>query len=366
MNRTDEALALFTRASARLRRTVAFDAAAWSATDPETGLVTAPMWVQNLDGGSQCHSYWECELLEETVIPFRDLARAPAAAGALHWNTGDVPDRSAQYRRLRRQGLMDELRAVMRVGHRPWGVVSLFRDGGREPFGPDEIAAVARFVEPMGARLRSLAQPAPAAERSGVSAPGMLLFGPDGAPTSINDEARHYLSLLPDGPSEPSRLGVRLPIWVIGAAFQARAGRAARVRIRTREGHWLVCHASCLDAAEGGPGPTAVIIEPAPASEMAPIIADAYELSPRELEITQLVARGLSTGEIAAALFISAHTVRDHLKAVFEKTGVSSRGGLVARLFTENYWPLRDRAGRGDVESQDGRSPDSRRHPARA
>ncbi len=49
------------------------------------------------------------------------------------------------------------------------------------------------------------------------------------------------------------------------------------------------------------------------------------------------IARGGSTSEIAAELFLSPHTVRDHIKTVFEKVGVSSRGELVARLFGEHY-----------------------------
>ncbi|MFG3705880.1 response regulator transcription factor [Micromonospora sp. NPDC047670] len=344
-------LDLFTRVSARLRERVVFDAAVWSATDPETGLVTAPMWVQNLDGGSRCYAYWECELLEETVIPFRELARSATAAGALRYNTGDLPGRSAQYRRLRGQGLIDELRAVLRAGGKPWGVVSLFRSIGREPFGPAEIDLVAGLSASLGARLRSFARPSAVPALAGASAPGMILFTPEGTATSINQEARHYLALLPDGPSEPSALGLRLPISVVVTAVQARAlaserdGRTARVRIRTRDGGWLACHASCLSGPDGLPGPTALIIEPAPASDMAPIIAEAYGLTPRELEITQHIARGLATTDIAAALFISAHTVRDHVKTIFEKTQVSSRGELVARLFTENYWPLRDRPG---------------------
>ncbi|HEX4867163.1 MAG TPA: LuxR C-terminal-related transcriptional regulator [Acidimicrobiales bacterium] len=43
-----------------------------------------------------------------------------------------------------------------------------------------------------------------------------------------------------------------------------------------------------------------------------------------------------STAETAAALFLSPHTVRDHVKTVFEKVGVSSRNELVARLFGEH------------------------------
>lgn len=49
------------------------------------------------------------------------------------------------------------------------------------------------------------------------------------------------------------------------------------------------------------------------------------ELSPRELEILQLVARGASNKEIAQRLFISTNTVKVHLRNIFSKIGVSSR-----------------------------------------
>ena len=63
----------------------------------------------------------------------------------------------------------------------------------------------------------------------------------------------------------------------------------------------------------------------------------AYGLTPREVEVARRIARGLKTGEIAQELFLSPHTVRDHVKAIFEKVGVSSRGELVARLFADHY-----------------------------
>ncbi|GAA4091882.1 helix-turn-helix transcriptional regulator [Actinomadura miaoliensis] len=338
--------ALFDRVSARLRRTVPFDAAVWAATDPETGLITAPMLVQDLGDRERCADYWESELLEENVVPFRDLARSPVPAAGLRAATGDLPGRSARFRRLLRgQGLHDELRAVFRAGDRPWGVVSLFRAEPGRPFDRHEVDLVAGLSAPMAARLRRFARPSEPQALPSAPAPGLVLFDSSGAATSINDEAREHLARLPQGPSVPSALGVRLPIWVIGTALQARAvarGRdhgGARVRIRTVDGRWLVCHASSLTGADGRPGPVALVIEPAAASDLATIVAEAYELTPRELEITQHVARGLHTGEIAARLFISPHTVRDHLKAIFQKAEVSSRGELVARLFAEQYWP---------------------------
>ncbi len=46
-----------------------------------------------------------------------------------------------------------------------------------------------------------------------------------------------------------------------------------------------------------------------------------------------MVAQGLSTDAIASRIHISPWTVQDHLKAIFEKVGVSSRGELIARTF---------------------------------
>jgi DNA-binding CsgD family transcriptional regulator len=112
----------------------------------------------------------------------------------------------------------------------------------------------------------------------------------------------------------------------------------ARLRLRGRNGRWLVLHASCLSTGpSASTGMVAVVIEPAKSGEIAPIIVEAYALSARERDVVRGLARGMSTAEIAAELFLSAHTVRDYVKSVFEKVGVSSRGELVAKLFAEHY-----------------------------
>jgi DNA-binding NarL/FixJ family response regulator len=71
-----------------------------------------------------------------------------------------------------------------------------------------------------------------------------------------------------------------------------------RIRLRTASGRWLVLHASRLRAA-GTEAQIAVIFEEARSSEIAPLIVDAYSLTKREGEITQLVLRGLSTAEVS-------------------------------------------------------------------
>ncbi len=63
-------------------------------------------------------------------------------------------------------------------------------------------------------------------------------------------------------------------------------------------------------------------------------------LTPRELEVLRLVARGLSNKEIAADLGITTHTVKYHLAAVLEKLGVRSRTEAVSLGVRRGLVPL--------------------------
>ncbi|QIS04365.1 LuxR family transcriptional regulator [Nocardia brasiliensis] len=346
---------LFAQTSARLRRIAPFDAAVWVATDPINGLTTAPVRVENLHEGG-CGTYWESELFSEHVNLFRELAQAPVPVAGLRAATGDEPGMSPLYRNFMcPRGFDDELRAVLRVDGQPWGQLSLFRERGRKPFQDKDVALVSSLSSPMARRLRSFAQPlAATATGSGGEAPGMLLFDQQGGLVSINDEAQHLLSEMPPGPATttPNGIEIPLPVWILSTAGRARStGENSRIRIRTTTGRWLVCHASCLRDLTGAPGMTALVIEPATPAEVASLVVAAYELTRRELDVTELIARGRSTSEIAATLFLSTHTVRDHVKAIFDKVGVTSRGELIAKLFTDHYEPL---AGAQTVRVFDG------------
>jgi len=53
-------------------------------------------------------------------------------------------------------------------------------------------------------------------------------------------------------------------------------------------------------------------------------------LSPREVEILEMVADGLATTEIASRLYLSVATVKTHLHRTFRKLGVNDRAAAVA------------------------------------
>jgi DNA-binding CsgD family transcriptional regulator len=55
-------------------------------------------------------------------------------------------------------------------------------------------------------------------------------------------------------------------------------------------------------------------------------------LTKREAEVLEVVAQGLTNGEIAVRLVVSRDTVRTHLENVFAKLGVHTRTAAVARV----------------------------------
>ena len=74
----------------------------------------------------------------------------------------------------------------------------------------------------------------------------------------------------------------------------------------------------------------AVTLRAATAAETFDLLCRAYALSRREREVVGAVVAGLDTSAVTERLFISRHTVQDHLKSVFGKIGIHSRRELLA------------------------------------
>jgi DNA-binding CsgD family transcriptional regulator len=113
--------------------------------------------------------------------------------------------------------------------------------------------------------------------------------------------------------------------------------RVGRARVCAADTHALYASRARETGSESAN--TAVIMQEARPSEIAPLIIRAYGLSPREARVTSLVLQGLSTKEIATETHLSPYTVQDHLKVIFAKTGVRSRRELVATIFGQYHWP---------------------------
>jgi DNA-binding NarL/FixJ family response regulator len=145
-------------------------------------------------------------------------------------------------------------------------------------------------------------------------------------------------------------LDLRMPVLDgVGAIKKLRAaGVAARVLVVTT----YDTDADVLPAIEAGA--TGYLLKDAPRDELlravraaargepilAPAVADVLmsrvrapaqePLTPREVEVLRLVARGTSNRDTAAALFVSEATVKTHLLHIYAKLGVNDRAAAVA------------------------------------
>jgi DNA-binding CsgD family transcriptional regulator len=134
----------------------------------------------------------------------------------------------------------------------------------------------------------------------------------------------------------PARGAWPVAVYAVAARLQnisrgtAWPDAAPTVRVPSTTSGWLLIHASHLHSSASGD--IAVIIEPAHPGSVAPLLLSSLGLTPRERDVALLVLRGASTQTIAGQLHLSAYTVKDHLKSIFDKTGVRSRRDLVARI----------------------------------
>ena len=68
------------------------------------------------------------------------------------------------------------------------------------------------------------------------------------------------------------------------------------------------------------------------AKEKLARLGELFDLTPREREVAGLLVQGKSYKEIAVALFISPHTVKNTTSRIYEKAGVRTRGQLAGRI----------------------------------
>ncbi len=330
-----EPLALLERVACLVRPAIGYHVAGWLLVDPHTLLITGayPEGVSQ-----QMHlALIETELVDDDVNKFFDLADRDVPVGTLSAATDGDLSRSHRWARLYEPaGFGDELRAVFRSGGVPWGQVCLTR-GATDPFfDADDVALLGAICPHVGNGLRTcllLGEGADPVENEPV--PGMVVLGDDGSVESMTSEARKWMDQIPDD-SQHS------PFVVFEVAARARAladhgspGPPPRARVRLTSGGWLMVRASRLRPANGAAARTAVLLEPARQPDIAPILVELHQLTPREREVTQALLQGRPTREIAATLWITPETLRGHIKSIFAKLGVNSRPELAAMLSRE-------------------------------
>jgi DNA-binding CsgD family transcriptional regulator len=333
----------------RLKTVIPIDVSFFTTADPATLLFTGAV-IDEL--ASATPLFVENEFLQEDVNKFAWMARNTIPVGDLVQATGGELSRSQRYREiLTPHALGDELRAALITGGSCWGFMCLHREQSSPHFTLAEAAYLARLTPHFAEGLRKALLLGSMRGTPLPDEPGLLLLTDDLSVVSTTPAASRWLTEVAEADWPRGQVLPYAVCAVAGRMLALEQGKdeqldlMPRARLRTTSGQWLVLHASRLSP-QHAVGQIAVIFEVARPVEVAPLLMQAYHLSKRESEIIQLVVRGHSTAEISAEFRISPNTVQDHLKAIFEKGGVSSRRELVGQLFAQQYQP-RIEAGRG-------------------
>ena len=323
---------LRTRLLRALRRVVPFDAAFIAGVDPDSLLFTSAFADEPLaDAGSL---FLDNEFgAEPDVNRFVDLARMRDPVASLDEVTQGERAASARWREIMSPlGLGDELRVALRVDGTVWGVLCLHRCGATG-FAASEMAVLRRVAPHAGEALRRVAAtPHVASPAAPTSLEAVILVG-DHVVVAIGGTVEDI-----DG--APLVVGGPLPLPFAAVVHRLESieygmGRLdsapAAIRMTTKSGALVAIHAARLRDASGE-GPIALTVGPATPTEHASLFLAAHGLTPAQRRVASLVLQGRTTGQIVVELRISAHTVQDHLKVVFDKVGVRSRRDLVSAL----------------------------------
>lgn len=210
-----------------------------------------------------------------------------------------------------------------------WGFLDLWRSG--TPFSPADLDLLAGLAPTLTEALRRCQANTFVARSDGDDrrlGPVVLLLSSELAVLGQTPETFRYLRVL----VPPSEGQAPIPASAYNVAAQLLAVETGVdhnrpvARVHLSGGRWMTLRAARIDDAT-----IAVSIEETTPPERIAIFARAFALTERETELLSELVTGADTRELARRLFLSEHTVQDHLKSIFAKTGTNSRRTLLSR-----------------------------------
>ena len=314
-----------------LRPGLGVGAYAWLLTDPATAVGTSPLadvpWFTELP--RQIRLKYATEVNRWTALP-RSVA-------TLDGTTGGDREQSLVWRELlTRYDVGDVASVVFRDRFGCWGFLELWRGADRGSFSTEDIVLLEGMTDSLtlALRLRAAQSLTPPTTAMRAAGPVVLLLDPDLRVRVQTESAAEYLRQLV--PPEDLRAPVPAGAYNVAAQLLAQeAGvddAAPTARAHATGGRWVTCRAARLGMAEpAAQRDIAVTIEVTDPLSRADLLARACGLSAREREVFDHLVLGRDTAEVSRLMFVTPSTVQDHLKSVFDKTGVRNRRTLLAR-----------------------------------
>jgi DNA-binding CsgD family transcriptional regulator len=319
-------------AVADLQRVIGFDRWCWPLADPQTLLPLDA--VAEHDYGPGVPRLLELEYSSDDRAAKHLLARRANPAASLSAETdGDLPNSPRWDEVMRPVGIGDVAAVACRDAAGCWGWIEAYRDSTDTCFDEQDLDLLAQVGPSLGSALRRSAMGEGTSSGSVVEPrpPGMILLDRGLKLVSWTAGARAWIDAMP-----AARLYAAfkmLPAVIYPAAARARSGNdatGAHALVRGADGGWMMVEAATLEGQRQGE--IAVNLRAATTTETFALLCRVYALSRRERQVVELLAAGLDTRAVTQRLFISRHTVQDHLKSIFEKIGIHSRRELLSKL----------------------------------
>ena len=326
-----------------LRDVVVFDAYVWLLTDPVTAVGAAPL----ADVPCMAELPALIKAKYATSVNRWTALQQQASPVALLRSTvhGDLA-RSRLWRDvLSRYAIGDMASTVFADQFGCWGFLDLWRDDSRESFSPADAEFIASLTASLTKALRrSQARTftESAMPQRHQAGPVVLTLDDDLGIASRTAASQAWLNVLL--PPEPDERAIPASVYNVAAQLiAAEEGvdtHPASTRTHLADGFWLTLRAARLAASEQEPGAAAasgaatlvVTIEEASAAERLELFSRAFGLSAREHQLLGLLATGSDTRAMARQMSLSEHTVQDHFKSIFAKTGARDRVTVLSRV----------------------------------
>ena len=320
-----------------LRVVIDFDAYVWILTDPATAVGVAPL------ADVPCLPELPALIRAKYATPVNRwtvLQLQSSPASLLSDAVGGELERSLMWSQvLCRYGIGDVASTVFADQFGCWGFLDLWRNDIRGPFSAADAGFIASLAAPLATALRQCQARTftdPAAPHRPDLGPVVLTLDDNLRIASRTAASRAWLDMLL--PPQPDQKAIPASVYNVAAQLLATEegvdAHPAFARTHLADGFWLTLRAARLSAyqpAASGAATIVVAIEEASASERVELFGRAFGLSGREYELISLLATGSDTRSMARQMSLSEHTIQDHLKSIFAKTGAQDRVTVLSR-----------------------------------
>jgi DNA-binding CsgD family transcriptional regulator len=249
---------------------------------------------------------------------------------------------------LKPQSIHHQMTVYLRCRDRSLGTVALFRSRHGSRFSARDKAKAGLLVAPLAGSLEKSLAVEKLKKRECIidtivpdlPYKGIVILDPFLRPVYHNENALGILdSLKPSGKGSPGFLGllpksISKPCKDLTAEAESKGPSQGTPRFLTLESPHTGQQVKILMRRFVSREQVFLLLGLEPAEQMLCLRRrlSQHGLSPRELDVVFLLSEGLKNADIGKQLFISPHTVDNHLKSIYRKMKVRNRTSLMSRI----------------------------------